>query len=283
MLRDAAIRLRAAGLPDAMADVRLFAMAAAGLRREDLLRDPDRPLDAAALARFAEMVDRRAAREPVSRIFGRREFRSLEFRLAPSTLDPRPDSETLVEQALALRGSGAIRILDIGTGTGCLLLSLLAALPDATGLGTDIAPDAVRTAAENGAALGMAGRAAFAVANWTDGIGGSFDLIVSNPPYIASGEIGALDPDVALYDPRAALDGGPDGLSAYRALAMRLGGLLAPGGVAVLEIGATQEASVAGLFGDAGYRFLGARQDLAGRPRSLAFAAGTVTNPLTVA
>jgi release factor glutamine methyltransferase len=275
-LRAAAATLRAAGIDGAMADARLLVLAAAGLRREDLLREPDAALDDASLGRFREMVVRRAAREPVSRILGRREFMSLEFRLGPDTLDPRPDSETAVEHAIALFGGRAPpgRILDLGTGTGCLLLACLAAWPQATGLGVDIAPGAARIAAANAAALGLGGRASFAVADWGTGLRDRFDLAISNPPYIRSGDIAALAPEVADHDPPAALDGGADGLDAYRAIAGVLGDLLAPDGIAVVEIGAGQETDVRQVFEIEEWRFLGARKDLSGRPRSLAFGAG---------
>lgn len=259
-----------------MSDARILVLAAAGLRREDLLRDPDAPLAPSALERFRTMVARRAAREPVSRILGRREFRSLEFRLGPDTLDPRPDSETAVEHAIALfegRPPPA-RILDLGTGTGCLLLACLDAWPRATGIGVDIAPGAARIAAANAAALGLGGRASFAVADWGAGLRERFDLVVSNPPYIPTGDIAALAPEVSEHDPLAALDGGPDGLDAYRAIARGLGDLLAPGGVAVVEIGEGQEDDVRAVFEAEEWRHSGGRNDLSGRPRSLAFGAG---------
>lgn len=270
-LRAAAQRLREAGIADAMTDARLLVCAAAGIRREDILRDPDLPLDPPAEARFAAMIGRRAAREPVSRILGRREFRSLDYRLGPATLDPRPDSETLVDHALALCPRGVLRILDIGTGTGCLLLSLLDTLPAATGTGTDIAPDAIRVARDNAAALGLAGRADFVVCEWAGALAGPFDLIVSNPPYIPAADIAALEPEVARYDPRLALDGGTDGLDAYRALAVSVAALLSGRGVAVVEIGAGQAAAVTAVFEAEGWRPLGTGTDLAGRARSLAF------------
>lgn len=274
-LRAAAATLRAAGIESAMADARILVLAAAGLRREDLLRDPDAPLEGAPLDRFRSMVARRAAREPVSRILGRREFRSLEFRLGPDTLDPRPDSETAVEHAIALfeERPPPARILDLGTGTGCLLLACLEAWPAATGVGIDIAPGAARTAAANAAALGLGGRASFAVADWGAGLRERFDLVISNPPYIPTGDIAALAPEVAEHDPMAALDGGQDGLDAYRAIARGLADLLAPAGLIVVEIGAGQEEDVQAVFEAEEWRFSGSRNDLSGRPRSLAFGA----------
>ena len=259
-----------------MADARILVLAAAGLRREDLLRDPDAPLEGAALDRFRAMVARRAAREPVSRILGRREFRSLEFQLGSDTLDPRPDSETAVEHAIALfeGRSPPTRILDLGTGTGCLLLACLDAWPAASGLGVDIAPGAAGIAAANAAALGLGGRASFAITDWGTGLRERFDLVISNPPYIPTGDIAALAPEVAEYDPMAALDGGTDGLDAYRAIARGLADLIASGGLIVVEIGAGQEADVRAIFEAEEWRFFGARNDLSGRPRSLAFGAG---------
>ena len=275
-LRQAAGRLREAGIENAMGDARVLVAAAAGLSREDMLRDPHLDLAADRASAFADMVERRAAREPVSRILGVREFHSLTFALGPDTLDPRPDSETVVEAALAWAAGrdAPLHILDVGTGTGCLLLSLLHDLPRATGVGTDISAGAVATAEENARRLGLADRARFAVCDWTDGVDGPFDLVISNPPYIADEELARLEPEVAEYDPRAALSGGVDGLAAYRALAACLRPLMARGGRVFLEIGATQAEDVKAVFEAADFVFAGMETDLAGRARSLAFHAG---------
>ncbi len=241
----------AAGVEDAGRDARLLVAAVAGCSTADIIAHPERLLSDAVRERLASMLERRRASEPVSRILGEREFYGRRFALSPATLDPRPDSETLIEAALGIadregwRGK-PIRILDIGTGTGCLLLTLLAELPMSTGLGTDISGEALATAGENAEALGLADRAAFELHDVFDGIAGSFDLIVSNPPYIASGEIAGLGREVREYDPRAALDGGADGLDIYREIAAGLDHILR--GWVVLEVGAGQAEDVAVLL-----------------------------------
>lgn len=274
ILRLAAEDLRAAGVPDAMVDARILAAAAFGLSREDMLLEPHRPVDAAARTRFGAMIERRCAREPVARILGSREFRSLDFGLGPETLEPRPDSEALVEAAVAFGRAfpGIARVLDLGTGTGCLLLSVLNELPGATGVGSDIAAGAVETASRNAENLGLADRVRFVCTDWTDGIAGPFDLVLSNPPYITSAGIAALAPEVAAYDPSAALDGGADGLDAYRALVSRVAEILSPSGVVVLEIGAGQQADVTSIFGAGGFAPVDTRSDLGGHARALSFA-----------
>ncbi len=227
----------------------------------------DRPApDAAARRRLALALRRRLAGEPVARIVGRREFWSLDFAVGPATLVPRPDSETLVEAALAASRRSARRILDLGTGTGCLVLSLLTEIPDATGLGMDCAAGAVRVARRNARALGIAERVRFAIGDWAMGVSDRFDLVVSNPPYIPTGELDALPAEVRR-DPRAALDGGPDGLDAYRAIAAALPGLLEPNGLTALEVGVGQAADVAALLAAAGLTVRGTAADLAGRAR----------------
>lgn len=273
VLRLAAAELRDAGVPDGMVDARILVAAAADLTREDMLREPDRPLASDARAALRKMIGRRANREPVSRILGYREFRSLSFDLGPETLDPRPDSETLVEAALDRLAEmpGPVRILDIGTGTGCLLLSILNEFPAATGVGTDISPGACRTARHNAQRLHLWQRADFVCCDWTAPLAGRFDLVVSNPPYISTAEIETLSPEVARHDPYAALHGGGDGLEAYRAIAQRLGDVLAPGGRAIFEIGSTQSSEVSSIFTSAGYNLSKSRTDLAGRPRCLEF------------
>ncbi|HZH25816.1 MAG TPA: peptide chain release factor N(5)-glutamine methyltransferase [Azospirillaceae bacterium] len=264
-------RLSDAGVADPRLDARLLLEAAAGVDRTALLLEPDRALDGDAAARFEAMVTRRAAREPVHRILGEREFWGLPFRLSPATLEPRPDTETVVAAALDLIADRerAWRILDLGTGSGCILLALLSERPAAFGIGVDRSAGAAATARANAVRLGLDGRAAFLVADWGDGLAGRFDLVVSNPPYIPSGDVAGLEPEVRDHDPATALAAGPDGLSAYRALADRLPGLLAPGGVAVLELGAGQAAAVPDLMSAAGLQILGVRDDLGAVPRAL--------------
>jgi release factor glutamine methyltransferase len=238
----------AAGVPAPRTDARLLVAAAAGLTRADLLARPERALTAETSARLREFARRRERREPVSRMLGTREFWGRPFRLSPATLDPRPDSETLIEAALQVVAQGGardreLRILDIGTGSGCLLLTLLAELPGATGLGTDIGAEALAVAADNARALGVGQRVRFELARSLAGPTGPFDLVVCNPPYVPSAEIATLAPEVRDFDPRAALDGGPDGLDIYRELAPGLP-RLAPGGVALFEVGAGQAGEV---------------------------------------
>lgn len=227
------------------------------------------PADVEKLRAFAR---RHLAHEPVSRIIGEREFYGLSFKITPDTLDPRPDTETVVDAVLELRGTiAAPRILDLGTGTGCIPLAILRHWPDATATGIDIAPGAVSVAMENARALGLEGRARFSVENWEAGLGGQFDVVVSNPPYVTDADYAALAPEVRLYDPRAALIAGGDGLAAYRALLAPVAKILAPKGQVFLEIGVGQGDAVTGLAAAAGLRLLARRRDLSGIERCLHF------------
>jgi release factor glutamine methyltransferase len=270
----AAGRLREAGLETPELDARLLLCDAAGLTHEAYIARGGDMLRAESAARLDAAIARRIAHEPVSRITGAREFYGREFLVGPETLDPRPDSETLVEAALdiaAARGgrSAPIKLLDLGTGTGCILITLLAELSASRGVGTDISQGALAAGRRNAERLGVAGRASFVAADWLDGIEGQFDLIVSNPPYIPTEEIEGLAPDVAAYDPRLALDGGPDGLGAYRRIAAGAGSTLAAGGKLLVEIGATQGEEVVGIFRAAGLKLREIKEDLAGRPRAV--------------
>jgi release factor glutamine methyltransferase len=266
LLGAATERLAAAGVDAPRRDARLLLAAAMSTNAAALLANIDRRVDADAVARFAGSIDRRAAREPVARILGTREFWSLSFRITPATLDPRPDSETLIEAALGgiADRQAPLRLLDLGAGSGCLLLALLSELPNATGIGIDCDPAAVEAAAANAKVLGLASRAAFQLGDWATGVAGSFDLVVSNPPYVPEGEIDLLAPEVARFEPRAALAGGADGLDAYRALAPQIAGVLRDGGRAVLELGAGQHAAVAAILAAAGLEIRGFRNDLNG-------------------
>ncbi len=257
--RDEAQRLltrvfAAAGIETPGLDARLLLCAALGIGHLDLLREPDRQIGAAASA-IEATARRRLAGEPVSRIVGGREFYGLDFALTPAVLDPRPDTEILVEAVLAAfaaRRAAPLHLLDLGIGSGAILAALLSQLPNAFGTGVDRSEPACRVARSNLAALGFAGRSAIVCADWTNPLRGAFDVIVSNPPYIAAGEIGGLAAEVRTYDPLGALDGGADGLAAYRILAAAVPQLLRPGGIVAFEVGATQAESVASLLAGTG-------------------------------
>jgi release factor glutamine methyltransferase len=262
---DIAARLAAAGVEEAAREARLLLMQAAGLSAAELIVAPDAPLGAAA-GRVESFVRRRAAGEPLSRIEGRRAFWRQEFALTPDVLDPRADTETLVEAAL--EGALApLRVLDFGVGSGAILCALLAEWPDAFGVGVDMSPAAAAVARANVEALGLAGRAEIRLGRWGEGLAGPFDVIVSNPPYIRSADIAALAREVREHDPRLALDGGADGLEAYRALAPEIARLLAPDGRFFLEIGAGQGDEVAAILAGAGLQVDERRRDLGGVER----------------
>jgi release factor glutamine methyltransferase len=242
--------LARSGVPESRREARLLVALAAGLDAATVLGYPERPLETAAAGRLQHMLGRRLAREPVSRVVGRREFWSLDFALTPATLDPRPDSETLVAAALERipDRQAALSVLDLGTGSGCLLLALLSELPRAAGLGLDLAPEAAAAAHRNAKAMSLDSRTFFVVSHWGAAIGGEFDAVLANPPYVPSRTIDGLAPEVALYEPLLALDGGPDGLHAYRELAPDLGRLLKPSGFAVVEVGDGQASLAAAIF-----------------------------------
>ncbi len=248
-------------------EARILLARALGVTREDLIRDPDRQIETIA---YDVLLKRRIAREPLALIVGHREFWSLEFQVSPATLIPRPDSETLIEAALAAfaKRPPPRRIIDLGTGTGCLLLALLTEYPTAFGIGIDLSPDAAALAKANAAALGLTTRSAFMAGNWTNAVSGRFDLIISNPPYIPALDIGTLMPEVAAYEPRTALDGGEDGYDAYRAIIPLLRGHIEPTGVAILELGVEQAHSVEELARDIGFDTL-LRLDLAEISRAI--------------
>lgn len=271
LLRDAAARLDAAGVEEARRDARLLLAEALGVEAHRLILEPQTEVPPEAAARFAEFVAARAERLPVSRILGRREFWGLSFRLSPATLDPRPDSETLVEAVLKAfpDRNAPLRVLDFGTGTGCLLLAVLSEYPAATGLGIDKAEGAVAMASANASDLGLASRAGFRTGDWGKGLEGSFDIILSNPPYIEAEVVPALAPEVARHDPLLALAGGADGLDAYRALLPHAARLLAPQGHVFLELGQGQEQDVAEIAASCGLQRRAAHADLAGIARCL--------------
>lgn len=253
-------------------DARVLMGHALGLDHTALASNSERKLAGAEAAAIAALAARRLAHEPVARIVGSKEFWGLEFRLAPATLVPRPETETVVETALdAIQANGAraLRIADFGTGSGALLLALLSELPHATGVGTDISPAALATARDNAGRLGFASRAHFVACDYGAALRGPFDLVVSNPPYIASADIAGLAPEVHDHDPRAALDGGASGLDGYRAVVADAGRILAPKGILVVELGAGQASPVAGLMRQGGMFAEDPRADLSGHFRAL--------------
>jgi release factor glutamine methyltransferase len=248
-------------------EARILVAHALGLTRDDLIRDPNRPVDAAAVE---PLLIRRIAREPLALITGHREFWSLDFHVSPATLIPRPDSETMIEAALAAFANRPPprTIIDLGTGTGCLLLALLTEFSGAFGIGLDLNPDAAALAKRNAIQLGLADRATFVTSDWTNAVSGRFDLIVSNPPYIAGPAIETLMPEVARHEPWTALDGGMDGYDAYRVILPNLTHHLEPNGSAILELGVGQADYVTGLAREVGLA-ASLRLDLAGIPRAI--------------
>ena len=263
---------RAAGIETAQRDARLLMLDAAGLQHPDLIRAPREKLGGLVAAKLAGHVRRRLTREPVARILGEWEFWSLPFTLTPATLVPRPDSETVVAAALiALKerrqGGHGVRVLDLGTGSGCLLVALLHEMPGAMGVGADVSPEALETARFNALRNKVGDRAEFVLSDWAQEIRGRFDCIVSNPPYIADAVIDGLEVEVRMHDPRVALSGGPDGLAAYRAIADALPSLMNPGAGVALEIGSDQAISVAELYSSRGYLVEGPFADFGARPR----------------
>jgi release factor glutamine methyltransferase len=273
LLKDSAARLAAAGIDGAVREVRLLLQAAAGIPIATQIAFPERMVAADAALRFEHLLERRARREPMAHILGQREFWSLAFKVTADTLDPRPDSETLVQAVLdqVPDRSAALQLVDFGTGSGCLLLALLHELPNASGLGVDVSTAALAVAAENANALALARRASFHRGNWDDGLDPGFDILLSNPPYIPSGDIGALQPEVAAFEPRRALDGGVDGLDAYRRLGPAAMRLLATGGLAAFEIGLGQGDSVRRIMAAAGLRHIATAHDLAAVERCVLF------------
>lgn len=265
-------------------DARLLIGAVLDLDLTGLATSASRIIDAREATRLADFAHRRAAGEPVARIIGLKEFWGLPFRLSATTLVPRPDTETVVEAALEIakeiinkeitkttiesgNAGAALRVADLGTGTGAILLALLSELPAASGVGTDIDMAALETAADNARHLGLADRASFIRCNYAQALQGPFDLIVSNPPYIPSQEIAALSIEVREHDPYLALDGGADGLDAYRALIPQATALLRTGGALLLEVGQHQDRDVGALIQAHGLRLAPTKADLAGIPR----------------
>lgn len=269
LLKEAELRLGAAGVEEARLDLlylaeRAFAISVARLRRPG---DLDVPME--QVPTFQALVGRRLNREPVQRILGDWEFWGLTLALGPETLIPRPDTETLVDATLRARRDRArpYRVLDLGTGTGAILLALLSELPHAFGVGVDLSPAAAAVAAANARDLGLSPRASFVSGSWVDALSGQFDIILSNPPYIPDADIDGLAPEVARFEPRRALAGGADGLDPYRHLVRVLPPLLGPDGLIGFEHGADQGPAVADLLRGAGFADVRTVRDLGGRDR----------------
>jgi release factor glutamine methyltransferase len=268
--RELAERFRCAGIESPELDARILIGHALGLDHAGLAAAEKQSLPDAASLQIEDLAVRRLAHEPVARIVGEKEFWGLSFRVTPAVLVPRPETETVIELALSLVDRVApLRIADLGVGSGAILLALLSELPHARGTGIDIAADALDAVRTNAQRLGLADRADVALRDFA-AAEGAFDLVVSNPPYIASADIAALSPDVREYDPHHALDGGPDGLAAYRTIAAIAPRLLRPAGRLVVEIGAGQENAVSELFAHNGLAITAARHDLSGILRALA-------------
>lgn len=266
-----AARLAAAGVENPRGDARLLLAAASGVERATLLAGAVPTLTDEQDAALEALVRRRERREPIAYILGAKEFWSLSFEVDPAVLIPRPETETVVEAALERIGemTAALRILDLGTGSGCLLLALLSELPYATGLGVDDSPAALAVARRNAERLGIAPRAEFRQGRWGEGLQERFDLIVSNPPYVAEGEWDRLQPEIRCFEPKPALVAGPDGLAAYRELAPDCARLLAMDGALALEIGLGQADAVSAILAAHGLEVIERRRDLAGIERCL--------------
>ncbi|MFT4955137.1 MAG: release factor glutamine methyltransferase [Brevundimonas sp.] len=267
--KDAQARLKAARIDSPSIDARLLLEAAADVSRTDILTDPYRHLGPEALARMEDYVERRLKREPVSRILGRKGFWKIMLSVTPDVLSPRPDTEAVLDVCLKAFPEGrSFEMADLGVGSGAILLAVLAERPAARGLGTEVSEEALAVARENAANLDLNNRAVFLRTDWTAGLSdGAFDLVVSNPPYIPSKDIETLDPEVRDHDPRLALDGGEDGLDAYRLLAPEIRRILKPGGIFAVEIGWDQAGAVKALFETAGFEDVKVVKDLAGRDR----------------
>ena len=278
VLQQATADLRRAGIDDAGNDARRLLTAVLGLSGAQLLSRPERRLSSEEVERLGGCLARRRNREPVSRILGEREFYGRNFAISPATLDPRPESETLIAAALdrvRLEGwrAAPLRILDVGTGSGCLLLTLLCELPNAVGVGTDISEAALEIARDNARRLGVRHRVQWHARDALEGVGEHFAMLVSNPPYVRTGDIAGLEPEVRCFDPLLALDGGDDGLRFYRRLAARIHSVI-PDGWIVLEVGHDQADAVAGVLasGIAGIKSdaIGFNRDATGKRRCVA-------------
>ncbi|GLQ08061.1 peptide chain release factor N(5)-glutamine methyltransferase [Sneathiella chinensis] len=265
-LMEGTSRLREAGIETARLDAGILLVHVLGQDREILYRAPEQELSSEELDRFRQLIDRRVDREPVSHLIGRREFWSREFHVDSRVLDPRPDSETLIAAALEFAaGQGPVeKILDLGTGSGCLLLTLLAELPGTTGTGVDISAEALEVTRKNVALLGLEARTTLLQGRWFEPVTGQFDLVISNPPYIETDDIARLQEEVRRFEPLGALDGGPDGLDCYRKIIGQLKSYLADRGMVIFEVGAGQADDVGELLSSAGFTTIRVHDDLSG-------------------
>tara|TARA_B100000686_G_C16659977_1_gene900365 strand:+ start:17 stop:877 length:861 start_codon:yes stop_codon:yes gene_type:complete len=263
----AADRLKAAQIESPRRDARLLFAYVTGKTVEWIVAHNDEAAE--ELSEFENVLRRREAREPLSHILGKREFWSLSFKVNASVLDPRPDSEIVVSAVLGKypESGRALQIADLGTGTGCLLLSILSERPTAEGMGVDISESALSIARKNALRFGLSARATFVQSDWDSALDKTFDVVLSNPPYIPTAEIEGLAPEITLYEPRCAIDGGADGLVAYRQIADALPRILKPNGLVALEIGQGQEGSVPEILRDSGIQAVSLEKDLAGIPR----------------
>jgi release factor glutamine methyltransferase len=276
MHREARLRLEAAGVATPALDARLIVEHLSGTSASDRIARPEAPVAHEIAENVLAAVGRRARGEPVHRILGFREFYGLRLALSPDTLEPRPDTEILVDALLPFARDvaardGSCRILDLGTGTGAVALALAAEVPQIVATATDVSEGALAAAGENARALGLASRFTTLRSDWFEKISGRYHVIASNPPYIPSNELSSLPGEVSNFDPARALDGGADGLDAYRAIARGAAAHLEPGGVVAVEIGASRKSGVEGVFIAAGFRLHDARRDLAGHDRVLVF------------
>lgn len=278
LLRAARQRLTEAGVPDPALDAWLIVEHFSGMSRTQAISDPEHKVGLDAVGAIDAALERRVSGEPVHRILGYREFHGLRLSLSPEALEPRPDTETLVDAVLPFvkataEGQGECRILDLGTGTGAIALALLSAVPGATATGVDISNDALTTATRNARDLGLAGRFKALQSDWFEKVSGRYHVIAANPPYISTRDIENLQDGVRDFDPRQALDGGVDGLSPYRIIAAEAAGFLDARGKIAVEIGHTQRNEVTDIFRAAGYGPAGVFRDLGGNDRVLVFEA----------
>ncbi len=282
--QSAAAVLKQFDIDTPLLDARLLVQHVLGITREELLMNPKREMSEAEQQAFEALLARRLEREPMSHILGKREFYGLEFKVTGDVLTPRPDSETVIDAVLEWVTTNKqknkkeivlypllspFRVLDLGTGSGCLLLTLLHKLTNAHGMGVDISSQALAIAQENAESLSLTDRVEFQVSNWCEKLTGQYQIVVANPPYIASNAIAALMPEVAQFDPLSALDGGADGLACYRDIALQLPPYMAEDAILAVEIGAGQEVAIAEIFKTQGFSVLRYVNDLAGIIRCL--------------